>query len=318
MITAAINLTLIEFIVLPLVAIIFIGTIYFFIKSRKTLQETLRSNSKSFFTTPKEELRTPQKRSPAVEMEEQFARMRHKITASREEEPVVEIKRSPAKEENLVNELKNTISQQQKLLNSYLDRVEELENEGKEELNNQIQDLEREIHKLHIVIEKKDEEIEDLHQQASAAQKMAARIEEVYQEFEQLQEKMMQLEKQASRANNLAIELEDTRHSYEQVHKELMRKHEKLEEVMYDNQRMREQMNELEDKLSEANLQRQQLHKKVQFLTDLNNDMQNISETNKKMQTELRRIGELESMLNIMAEEREMLLKSRQQNKSSL
>jgi len=70
-------------------------------------------------------------------------------------------------------------------------------------------------------------------------------------------------------------------------------------------------MDELEDKLSEANLQRQQLHKKVQFLSDLNNDMQSIADTNKKLQTELRRIGELESMLNMMAEERDFLLRKK-------
>jgi hypothetical protein len=122
---------------------------------------------------------------------------------------------------------------------------------------------------------------------------------------------MATLEKQAARANNLAIELEDTKYSYEQVHKELLRKQEKLEETMNENQRMRQQMDELEDKLSEANLQRQQLQKKVMFLSDLNNDMQGIADTNKKLQTELRRIGELESMLNMMAEERDFLLRKK-------
>jgi uncharacterized protein Smg (DUF494 family) len=99
--------------------------------------------------------------------------------------------------------------------------------------------------------------------------------------------------------------------SYEQVHKELLRKQEKLEDIMDENQRMRQQKDELEDKLSEANLQRQQLQKKVVFLTDLNNDMQSISDTNKKLQTEMRRIGELESMLNMMAEERDFLLRKK-------
>ena len=93
--------------------------------------------------------------------------------------------------------------------------------------------------------------------------------------------------------------------------KELARKQEKLEEVMNENHRMRREMDDLEDKLSEANAQRQQLFKKVQFLTDLNNDMQSMSETNKKLQTEMRRIGELESMLNMMAEERDYLLKKK-------
>ena len=43
----AINLTLIEFIVLPLVVILFGVTLNFFIKSRKTLQETLQATKKT-------------------------------------------------------------------------------------------------------------------------------------------------------------------------------------------------------------------------------------------------------------------------------
>jgi uncharacterized protein (DUF3084 family) len=120
---------------------------------------------------------------------------------------------------------------------------------------------------------------------------------------------METLEKQANRANNLAIELEDTRQAYEQVHKDLLRKNEKLEEAFRENQQLQHQFNSLEDKLAEANLQRQQLQKKVQFLQDLNADLQSISDTNKKLQTELRRVGELESMLNMIAEERDYLLR---------
>lgn len=310
----AIELVLVEFIVVPIVVIVFGITVYFFFKSRKSLQETLKAAKN--LPPLKLEKQTPQKKLTRAQLEEEFRR-KHYPSITKLEASVAEVKKPSPKDENLVNELKSTIAQQQRMLDSYLHKVEDLETERKKELNNQMQDLEREISKLHLALDKKDEEIEDLHQQASAAQKMAARIEEVYKEFDLLQQKMMHLEKQANRANNLAIELEDTKHSYEQVHKELLRKHEKLEEMMHENQKMRQQMNELEDKLSNANLERQQLHKKVQFLTDLNNDMQNISETNKKLQTELRRIGELESMLSIMAEERELLLKSRQQNTQS-
>ena len=318
MIILTIELALFQFIVLPIVVIVFGITVYLFIKSRKSLQDILKANKKNLAFL-KDDKYAPQKRSALVEMEEQFAKMRYQASDPKKEKPTVVLKNSPPKNETLVVELKNTISQQQKLLDSYLQKVEEAERERKEKLHHQIHDLEKEITRLHLVVEKKDEEMENLQQQASASKKMAARIEEVYKEFDLLQEKMVQVEKQANRANNLAIELEDTKHAYELVHKELLRKHEKLEEVMNENQKIRQQMNDVEDKLSDANLQRQQLQKKVLFLTDLNNDMQNISETNKKLQTELRRIGELESMLSIMAEERELLLQSRQQNnKSSL
>lgn len=307
----AINLILIEFIVFPIAVIIFGVTLFFFIKSRKSLQETLRAAKKTASPEIKKEKQGNVKKSSIVELEEQFARMRYETSHPKQEKVEPPLKKLPHKEEIAVYDLKKTIAQQQKMLDSYLQKVEELENEGRKELNEKIEELEKKVDELIGAIEEKDEELKDLQQQASAGQRMAAKIEEVYREFEQLQTKMAALEKQASRANNLAIELEDTKYSYEQVHKELLRKQEKLEEIMEENQGMRHDMNELEDKLSEANLQRQQLQKKVMFLTDLNNDMQNIADTNKKLQTEMRRIGELESMLNMMAEERDFLLRKK-------
>lgn len=306
----AINLTLIEFIVLPLAALLFGWTLYFFIKSRKTLQETLRPNKKTKTTGVKKDRQPGIGGNRILQMEQQFVLKRQETSIPKKEQTEDPPKKS-LRSESPVVDLKNTIAQQQQILDSYLHKVEELENEGKAELNGKISELEKKIGQLYAVVDEKDEEIKELTQQVSAGKKMAEKIEEVYREFEQLQTKMTALEKQASRANNLAIELEDTKYAYEQVHKELTRKQEKLEEIMEESQSMRQDMNELEDKLSEANLQRQQLQKKVQFLTELNNDMQNIADTNKKLQTELRRIGELESMLNMMSEERDFLLRKK-------
>ena len=52
-----------------------------------------------------------------------------------------------------------------------------------------------------------------------------------------------------------------------------------------------------EDKLKEANFQRQQLQKKVTFLDELNGDLQQISEHNKKLESQLKRISEMETLL---------------------
>jgi hypothetical protein len=75
--------------------------------------------------------------------------------------------------------------------------------------------------------------------------------------------------------------------------------------------KLHQQLCDTEDKLQEANQQRQQLQKKVKLLEELNSDMQTMTAANKHMQTELRRIGELESMLNMMTEERDQLLRKR-------
>lgn len=310
MVTLIIDPSTVELIALPAGAIILGVTIYFFIKSRRSLQQALKAHP-DFFAGTKKNKSATRRRSDIVLLEEQFAKKRFAAPIEKREEVFLP-KKETHSEENIVQQMKATIVHQQKLLDTYLQKAEDLENEGREKLTHQNNLLEKEIDKLHGVIEKKDEEIEDLYQQAATAKKMAAKIEEVYREFDLLQSKMLDLEKQANRSNNLSLELEDTRQSYEQAHKELVRKQEKLEEILNENQRMRQEMNTLEDKLSEANLQRQQLQKKVMFLQELNTDMQSISETNKKLQTELRRIGELESMLNMMAEEREFLLRNKQ------
>jgi len=307
-----INLTLIEFIVLPLVAIIFGATVYFFIKSRKSLREALMATKKAaLISEPKKEKQSRPNPVSVQELGEQLALMRYEASHPKQEKTETVFKKFTHKEEIAVQDLKNTISQQQKMLDSYLQKIEELEHGGRDELNAKIEELEKNIDELNAVIEEKDDEIKELHQEVTTGHKMATRIDEIYKEFELLQSKMAVLEKQAGRANNLAIELEDTKYTYEQVHKELLRKQEKMEELIEENQLLRHQMNEAEDKLADANLQRQQLNKKVQFLSDLNNDMQNIADTNKKLQTDLRRIGELESMLNMMSEEREFLLRKK-------
>src|SRR6476469_7357773 len=309
----SINLSLLEIGVLLAGAIVLGLADYFFITSRRSLKETIeKTNQKvtlrpGFYNAPTSVPSSIQERN--ITKEPQHPK---KTPAKIYEEPTpayVPLKaKQPAKEES-IDDLKQTIQQQQKLLNSFLKQVEEIENEGREELELQNKHLEKEIENLEARLEKKQSELEEVKQQASMAERMADKIEEVYQEFELLQSKMATLEKQANRANNLALELEDTRQSYEQVHKDLQRKTEKLEETYAENQRMQQLMNTMEDKLAEANLQRQQLHKKVQFLQDLNTDLQTVSDTNKKLQTELRRIGELESMLDMIAEERDYLLR---------
>ena len=56
-------------------------------------------------------------------------------------------------------------------------------------------------------------------------------------------------------------------------------------------------LGDTEDKLRESNFQRQQLQKKTAFLEELNKDLQEVSEHNKKLESQLRRISEMESLL---------------------
>ena len=64
-----------------------------------------------------------------------------------------------------------------------------------------------------------------------------------------------------------------------------------------ENQRMSRILADTEDKLKEAT-QRQQYQKKMLFLEELNRDLQEATEQQKKMESQLRRISEMESILS--------------------
>ena len=281
-------------------------TIRFYIISRKSLKQTIQDTVIPRYPPAHEETK---KQSFS---DQWLSRFKKSQIVPITQTPV-HSHRSLSREES-IEAFKESVFEQQKILNNFLRKIDEMENEGKEELKQENKELTHEIERLEMILEKKNSEISELKQQSGMSHRMAAKIEEAYQELEQLQTKMVMLEKQASRANNLAIELEDTRQSYEQIHKDLQRKQEKLEEIYNENESLQQSLNTLEDKLAEANLQRQQLQKKVVFLQDLNTDLQSISDTNKKLQTELRKIAELESKLSMIAEERDYLL-GKQSNK---
>jgi chromosome segregation ATPase len=311
LLTINLNLNILATAVL-LAGVVILGiTIYFFIISRRSLKQTLQEVNENMNLPPNAPAAAAKAPKTVGVIVNEGANEEKRNPAPQEEIKPLAKPRTAVKEQP-IESLKETVLHQQELLTSFLRQVEEIEKNGREELEHQNKELQNEITTLESQLSDKDAELEELKQKASVAERMAARIDEVYQEFEQLQTKISTLERQASKANNLALELEDAKLAYEQIHKDLQRKAEKLEESYSENQRLQQQVNTLEDKLTDANLQRQQLQRKVQFLEGLNTDLQAMSDTNKKLQTELRRVGELESMLNMMAEERDYLLRKKE------
>jgi chromosome segregation ATPase len=303
----SIQLSWIEIGILFFASTIFGLAVHFFVTTRKSLRQYIQPDKIKASKKDKKELTSLQdKESQIQQLHERLQQAKPKLAF--EEEIVVEDKNDGSKDQ-LIHCLKQTVSQQQKLLNGFLRKVEEMEDNGKEELKLENEDLKAEIKRLEELVDTKGAEIESLQQQVTTAQSMVARIDEIYGEFEALQQRMRETEEKARLVNALEIELEEARESYELARRDMLRKQEKLEQVLNENTELKNQLHDIEDKLTEANRQRQQLQKKVQFLQDLNDDMHNMTEANKKLQTELRRIGELESMLNMIAEERDQLLK---------
>lgn len=313
MILGAFNLSLFEIIILQAGAVILGITIYFFILSRRSLSKTLEQSKSKSGLKSKPPLSHPLHimPDPLLELQQQLSKVKTTPSSSEKGHKPNEAAQPSNKDYQTILSLKDSVLRQQESLDSLLSKIDALEEEkgNEDDLQRRTEELLEEIENLETKLEVKESELIRLRQQEAAAQKMAVRIEEVYKELDTLQRKLTSLETQAGNANALSLELEDMKESYEQLRKDLVRKQEKLEETVAENYRLQTTLNEVEDKLAESNLQRQQLHKKVLFLTDMNADLQNMSETNHKLQKELRRIGELESMLNMIAEERDQLMK---------
>lgn len=154
----------------------------------------------------------------------------------------------------------------------------------------------------------KEADLRELRQQLELSQQLQAHVEDVQSRYDDLQQKVQTMEGQAWEAAEVTIKLESLQLEIEQLEKKLHTKEERLRVLTAENSRLREQLVQTEDKLSETNLQRQQLVKRLRFLEDVNTDIQQMGDTNRKLKTELRRVGELESMLNLITEERDALL----------
>lgn len=299
------NLSLLEVIILPASILILGCAIYFVYTTRKSLRRMMNTyerpvklpQEKAVKKLATKQERPQQRSTPAPNL---------KKAAVSWPEPLEYEAPAPAGTASVAG-LKETLFMQQQTLENLMQKVEELqgETEGNNSYREENDELQGRIEELELALMRKEQELKAAKQQETVAQQMAGRIDEVYREFELLQNKIASLEAQANKATSLSLELDDMKQGYEQLHKDLLRKQDKIEELVGENRRLRSELSLTEEKLAEANAQRQQLMKRTKYLQDAQIESQSVSESQSKLQKELRRIGELESMLNLMAEERD-------------
>jgi chromosome segregation ATPase len=193
------------------------------------------------------------------------------------------------------------------LLNQ-IDIVKETE-EKQNELIQANEELMERIERLELKLLSKEEELENIHRKDKITGEMNAAIGSAYSDFNTLQEKMKKLEGQVSGARRISLDFEDLKEEHYKQTRDLEELKLKWNASIAEMQDLKLNLNETEDKLREANFQRQQLQKRVAYLEDINDDMQTIADVNKQLEGQMKRIGELESMLNIVAEERDQLAK---------
>ena len=68
--------------------------------------------------------------------------------------------------------------------------------------------------------------------------------------------------------------------------------------MIEENQRISRLLADTEERLRDTNFTRQQLSKKVAFLEEMNNDLQQLSGHNKRVEGHIKRISEIEALLS--------------------
>jgi|SRR5579871_2243520 len=220
----------------------------------------------------------------------------------KKEEIVAEAqKQTYSPETNYLSQLKSAqenLTEQNHSINRLLEQIELLKgSEDKhaellkinEQLTTQVTDLRKSI-------TVKDNELAQARQQHRLTAEIAERLDKAYTEYNVLQDKLGKLDNFLKQPHKSA-EYAEMQESYFKLTKDFDEIKSKQGSLWEENQRLSRILSDTEDKLREANFQRQQLQKKVSFMEELNSDLQQVSEHNKKLESQLRRISEMEALL---------------------
>lgn len=180
-----------------------------------------------------------------------------------------------------------------------LEQIEALkESERKHMETRQTNDLlSAQVRELRKVNFDQDAMIRQLRQEQFLGGEMKDRLLNTQDAFAVLQEKLQKMESYLVQPQHRQFEYEELQENYFKLTKEYDEVRMKQLTLLEENQRMLRLIADTEDKLRESNFQRQQLMKKVGFLEELNRDLQQVAEQNKKLEIQLKRIGEIESLL---------------------
>lgn len=158
------------------------------------------------------------------------------------------------------------------------------------------EELDARLNEMLTVLTTKDARIIELEQSQLLSNEMEERLQKAYEEFNALREKLLKVEN-LSNPPSRQFEFEELQQNHFKLIREFDEYKQKHLDLLEENQRLSRLLADTEEKLRESNFQRNQLLKKITFLEELNRDLQQISEHNKKLENQLRRMSEIEVML---------------------
>jgi len=328
--TAILTLPVLELILMIIGAIVLGMTIHFFITSRRSLKnspveiqkltKTLDEWKRKYFNDIEErdkqveELNRrffeAQENSKIYKMEtEELKRQIVKLRNDAEAQKLSISATAPGDYLAQLSQAQSSLLEHNEKINRLLEQID-MVRQTEEKQQQILRDNERlsdQLEELQAIIREKEQELAHFHQKQTITKEMSSMLDNAYTEFNVLQSKLEKLESQLASSRMVSIEYEDLKEAYYKMTREFDETKVRLNTLSAENQQMQARLKETEDKLKESNFQRQQLQKKITYLEELNNDLQHMSEANKKLESQIRRIGELESMLNIISEERDEL-----------
>lgn len=333
---ANLSLSIIEIVVLMLGAIVLGVTIHFFISSSRSLTSSPKETEKvikaleewklRYFNDTEvrdKELTSLRKRLEEVEEDNEInlieADEMRKLnkTLKLEIETIQKAPPPPA----AVKEKTDYVQQLRQAQDSLLEHNEKInqligqidivkETEEKQQETQKInEELAGQIDELKLMLSQKEKEISNTRQKEQLTNEVTSMIDSANNEFNVLQDKMKKLEGLVNASKRINLEYQDLKEDNYRLSKDYEEQKIKYTTIVSENKQLLEELTETEHKLREANYQRQQLQKKVTYLEELNNDMQGVAEAHKKLEGQLKKVSELESMLNVIAEERDELAK---------
>ncbi|HVY75947.1 MAG TPA: hypothetical protein VG890_14020 [Puia sp.] len=310
-----------EIIIFMLGAIVLGFTLHYFWSARKNLstrqpvEEGISENDNwklKYYNDMEVQERTLQQLRERLADAEENAKIQEMEAGSLREElglleekylKVEKLAKPPTPSDEYLDQLRlaqDNLVQHNQQVNRLLQQIQLLKESEKkyQDLQQQTVVLNEQITSLHHQLSEKDAEISRIMQEQRLALEMNERLDKAYNDFSQLQEKLRKLESSLDQPHSKKVEYEQLQESYFKISREYDDVKAKQMAMFDENQRLSRILADTEDKLREANFQRQQYQKKVLFLEELNRDLQDVSEQHKKMESQLRRISEMESILS--------------------
>ncbi len=143
----------------------------------------------------------------------------------------------------------------------------------------------------------KETEISNLRHQQKLSEEMTQRLDKVYEEYNTLQDKLQKLQAYLTQPYNRGTDYDGLKEAYFKLGKEHDEIKLKYIAIREENQRITRILGDTEEKLKEANFQRLQYQKRSAFLEELNHDLQEIAQHNKQIESQLRRVTDMENLL---------------------